>query len=108
MQFESCMQVCIDLLTKHVTHLSILSLSFSASLSCHPFVLLITSLSPSPLLAFFLIVLSWPPLLYFFPEIMSDEEAQTIVDQALKSGSLEQRNTVAVVVGCWVWEDVAY
>ena len=30
---------------------------------------------------------------------MSDEEAQTIVDQALKSGSLEQRNTVAVVVG---------
>ena len=30
---------------------------------------------------------------------MSDEEAQTIVDQALKSGSLEQRNTLAVVVG---------
>ena len=30
---------------------------------------------------------------------MSDEEAQTIVDQALESGSLEQRNTVAVVVG---------
>lgn len=31
--------------------------------------------------------------------IMSDEEAQTIVDQALKTGSIEQRNTVAVVVG---------
>ena len=30
---------------------------------------------------------------------MSDEEAQTIVDQALASGSLRQRNTVAVVVG---------
>ena len=30
---------------------------------------------------------------------MSDEEAQTIVDQALKTGSIEQRNTVAVVVG---------
>ena len=30
---------------------------------------------------------------------MSDEEAQAIVDQALKSGSIEQRNTLAVVVG---------
>ena len=30
---------------------------------------------------------------------MSDEEAQAIVDQALESGSIEQRNTVAVVVG---------
>ena len=30
---------------------------------------------------------------------MSDEEAQTIVDQALKTGSIEQMNTVAVVVG---------
>ena len=30
---------------------------------------------------------------------MSDEEAQVIVDQALKTGSIEQRNTVAVVVG---------
>ena len=30
---------------------------------------------------------------------MSDEEAQTIVDQALESGSVEQRNMVAVVVG---------
>ena len=30
---------------------------------------------------------------------MSDEEAQTIVDQALASGSLRQRNTIAVVVG---------
>ena len=30
---------------------------------------------------------------------MSDEEAQTIVDQALKSGIIEQRNTLAVVVG---------
>ena len=30
---------------------------------------------------------------------MSDEEAQTIVDQALESGNLRQRNTVAVVVG---------
>ena len=30
---------------------------------------------------------------------MSDEEAQAIVDQALKSGSIEQRNMVAVVVG---------
>ena len=30
---------------------------------------------------------------------MSDEEAQTIVDQALKTGSIEQRNTLAVVVG---------
>ena len=30
---------------------------------------------------------------------MSDDKAQTIVDQALESGSLEQRNTVAVVVG---------
>ena len=30
---------------------------------------------------------------------MSDDEAQTIVDQALESGSLEQRNTVALVVG---------
>ena len=30
---------------------------------------------------------------------MSDEEAQTIVDQALASGSLRQRNTVVVVVG---------
>ena len=30
---------------------------------------------------------------------MSDEEAQTIIDQALASGSLRQRNTVAVVVG---------
>ena len=30
---------------------------------------------------------------------MSDEEAQTIVDQALKTGSVEQRNTVTVVVG---------
>ena len=31
--------------------------------------------------------------------LMSDEKAQTIVDQALESGSLEQRNTVATVVG---------
>ena len=31
--------------------------------------------------------------------IMSDDKAQTIVDQALESGSPEQRNTVAVVVG---------
>ena len=30
---------------------------------------------------------------------MSDDKAQTIVDQALESGSLEQRNTVALVVG---------
>ena len=30
---------------------------------------------------------------------MSDDKAQTIVDQALESGSLEQRNTVAVVAG---------
>ena len=30
---------------------------------------------------------------------MNDKEAQTIVDQALKSGSIEQRNMVAVVVG---------
>ena len=30
---------------------------------------------------------------------MSDEEAQVIVDQALKTGSIEQRNTIAVVVG---------
>ena len=30
---------------------------------------------------------------------MSDEEAQAIVDQALKSGSIEQRNMVAIVVG---------
>ena len=30
---------------------------------------------------------------------MSDEEAQKIVDQALKTGSVEQMNTVAVVVG---------
>ena len=30
---------------------------------------------------------------------MSDDEAQTIVNQALKSGSIEQRNTLAVVVG---------
>ena len=30
---------------------------------------------------------------------MSDKEAQTIVDQALKTGSIEQRNTLAVVVG---------
>ena len=30
---------------------------------------------------------------------MSDDKAQTIVDQALESGSLEQRNAVAVVVG---------
>ena len=30
---------------------------------------------------------------------MSDEEAQAIVDQALKSGSIEQRNMVAVVIG---------
>ena len=30
---------------------------------------------------------------------MSDEEAQVIVDQALESGSVEQRNMVAVVVG---------
>ena len=31
--------------------------------------------------------------------MMSDEEAQTIVDQALESGSIKQRNTIAVVVG---------
>ena len=30
---------------------------------------------------------------------MKDEELQAIVDQALKSGSIEQRNTLAVVVG---------
>ena len=30
---------------------------------------------------------------------MSDDKAQSIIDQALESGSLEQRNTVAVVVG---------
>ena len=30
---------------------------------------------------------------------MSDEEAQAILDKALKSGSIEQRNTLAVVVG---------
>ena len=30
---------------------------------------------------------------------MSDDKAQSIVDQALESGSLEQRNTVAVVAG---------
>ena len=30
---------------------------------------------------------------------MSDEEAQAIVDRALESGSLRQRNTIAVVVG---------
>ena len=30
---------------------------------------------------------------------MSDEEAQAIVDQALKSGSIKQRNTVAIIVG---------
>ena len=30
---------------------------------------------------------------------MSDEEVEAIVDQALKSGCIEQRNTVAVVVG---------
>ena len=30
---------------------------------------------------------------------MSDEEAQTIVNQALRTGSIEQRNTLAVVVG---------
>ena len=30
---------------------------------------------------------------------MSDEEAQSIVDQALKSGSVKQRNTIAAVVG---------
>ena len=30
---------------------------------------------------------------------MSDEEVQAIVDQALKSGSIEQRNMLAVVVG---------
>ena len=30
---------------------------------------------------------------------MSDEEAQAIVDEALESGSLKQRNTIAVVVG---------
>ena len=38
-------------------------------------------------------------LTYLFAVAMSDEEAQTIVDQALASGSLRQRNTVAVVVG---------
>ena len=36
---------------------------------------------------------------FVFAVIMSDDEAQAIVDQALESGSLEQRNTVAVVVG---------
>ena len=36
---------------------------------------------------------------FIFAVIMSDDEAQAIVDQALESGSLEQRNTVAVVVG---------
>ena len=30
---------------------------------------------------------------------MSEEEAKKIIDQALKSGSIEQRNTLAVVVG---------
>ena len=30
---------------------------------------------------------------------MSDEEAQAIVNQALKSGSIKQRNTVAIIVG---------
>ena len=30
---------------------------------------------------------------------MSDDEAQAIVDQALESGSIKQRNTIAVVVG---------
>ena len=30
---------------------------------------------------------------------MSDQEAQAIVDQALESGSIKQRNTIAVVVG---------
>ena len=30
---------------------------------------------------------------------MSEEAAQTIVEQALESGSIEQRNVVAVVVG---------
>ena len=35
----------------------------------------------------------------FIAVIMSDEDAQAIVDQALESGSLEQMNMVAVVVG---------
>ena len=30
---------------------------------------------------------------------MGDEEAQTIVDQALESGSLKQKNTIAIIVG---------
>ena len=31
--------------------------------------------------------------------MMNDEKAQAIVDQALESGSVKQRNTIAVVVG---------
>ena len=31
--------------------------------------------------------------------MMSDEEAQTIVDRALESGSLRQRNAIAIIVG---------
>ena len=37
--------------------------------------------------------------MYFLAETMNDEEAQTIVDQALESGSLKQRNVITVVVG---------
>ena len=38
-------------------------------------------------------------LCFYLAVIMSDEEVQAIVDQALKSGCIEQRNTLAVVVG---------
>ena len=49
--------------------------------------------------SFLLPILSWPHSPLPIAGIMSDEEAQTIVDRALKSGSIEQRNMVAVVVG---------
>ena len=56
----------------------------------------------SQLLYFFPLILSHflpASLTSFLVVIMSDEEAQTIVDQALKTGSIEQRNILAVVVG---------
>jgi len=55
------------------------------------------SSSPSPIHSFS--PFSPALLISFLAVIMSDEEAQAIVDQALKSGSIEQRNRVAVVVG---------
>ena len=45
------------------------------------------------------VILAPHGLYFFLAEIMSDKEAQAIVDQALESGSIEQKNTVAVVVG---------